>query len=245
MPRSRFVVACAGLVSCLAVGLIQPVSFAAGQAPPTFEQALAGYGVPLTRPALLQALKDRRPEVRGLAASELAQMRDTQAVPEIREALASETSEQERLALASALLTLGDSDGEKYLAKACSSSEESWFDRMYAASQLLRARKLCVASVLKIDPGDAVNETMTMLYYLKQANAIRPVLDSEVHRALIGALRSTSAFDRGLAAQCAAELGDKAAVPDLRRALKAESDPLAKAAIQQSVAKLEGYPVAK
>ena len=60
------------------------------QAPPTIEAGLKKYGIPFTQPGLQSALKDKRPEVRGLAASELASLKDTASTPLIVGALEGE-----------------------------------------------------------------------------------------------------------------------------------------------------------
>src|SRR5258705_9940363 len=97
------------LITCLGICPIEVL----GNAPPTIEQALAEYGITLTVPALRKALTDARPVVRGLAAAELAEKKDKDSIPLIREALLVEQVPQQRLNLADALSWLGDPEGHQ------------------------------------------------------------------------------------------------------------------------------------
>ena len=76
------------------------------QAPPTVESELRRYRIPTTQQGLQAALKDGRPEVRGLAASELASLKSTPSIPLIAEALEREKDQQARFNIASALVWL-------------------------------------------------------------------------------------------------------------------------------------------
>lgn len=76
------------------------------QAPPTIEAELSKYGVLVTPLGLQAALKDDRPEVRGLAASKLAAMKDRASVDLIMEALEEEKDAHVRFNMAAAQRSL-------------------------------------------------------------------------------------------------------------------------------------------
>jgi HEAT repeat protein len=86
--------------------------------------------IELTKPALIRALKNPNPEVRYLAAMKLAEDKATDAIPEVKEALAAEKIPKTRVNIAVGLGLLGDPGGRDELKKLC--ADESFPPRSSA-----------------------------------------------------------------------------------------------------------------
>jgi hypothetical protein len=73
----------------------------------------------LTEPALIAALKNPDPDVRFLAAMKLSEDKATDAIPQVKEAIAVEKVPRTRVNMAVALGLLGDPGGHHELKRLC------------------------------------------------------------------------------------------------------------------------------
>ena len=227
------------LITCLGICPIE----VQGNAPPTIEQALTRYGVTLTVPALRKALTDARPVVRGLAAAELAEKKDKDSIPLIREALLVEQVPQQRLNLANALSWLGDTEGNRALADMCADPRVPQWFRLRAADQLLDSGDAeCLSSVVEIlsMQSDSIEPAMRIstLDYLARVKTVPVALMPKVHAFLLSGLQDQVAPVRQSAADCIAALSDQGAAPALRTAAMNESDSDTRLHIERALKEL-------
>ena len=103
------------------------------QAPPTFEQELTRLGISLTNPSLILALRNEKPEIRGLAAAELAEMKAVEALPDILRAANDERVELTQVNIAAAATWLGSSEGTSLLVRMCQNRGLQPYTRQNAA----------------------------------------------------------------------------------------------------------------
>jgi len=125
---------------------------ASAQAPPTPEQILASKGISTSSlTSLRQALQDPRPDVRGLAAFELADKKDKESIPLIKEALAKASTALEKQNLAGALIMLRDPQGNTAMKEVCEDETVREDSRVIGANQLWDAGDPgCMVAVIKI-----------------------------------------------------------------------------------------------
>ena len=86
----------------------------AGTPPPpveTFADGLTRRNIPLTEPDLIAALKNPDPEIRSLAAAQLAEMKVTDALPQIVRAAQDERDIRTQVNIAAAATWLGSDQG--------------------------------------------------------------------------------------------------------------------------------------
>jgi HEAT repeat protein len=222
----------ASVVLCLSAG---------AQAPPTIEAELTKYKVPLTQLALQSALKDNRPEVRGLAASELSAMKDTSSVPLIVEAMESEKNSVVKFNMAAALVSLNSQAGNTVLSHICGDASLPEGFRLEAAARLVDANDLsCLSSVDDIlrKAADPSNKA-SALHILARVKVIPASLVPRIHNALLVSLQDPDSAVRQYAAQCIAALVDNAAAPNLETAITNESDELTRRHMEESLETLK------
>lgn len=212
------------------------------QAPPTMEAELSRYEIPVTRASLQLALKDKRPEVRSLAAGELAALKDTASAPLITDALEQEKDPQVKINLAAALLLLHSSHGTRTLLQICENAPSPEYLRLNAASKLVDAGDLgCLSSVLDMlqtttDPSIKASALLTMARVKTMPASILPTL----HAVLLASLQDRTSAVRQYAAECIASVSDKAALPYLQTAITNESDESAREHMEESSKILQG-----
>ncbi len=187
---------------------------------------------PKTVPGLLDALKDPSPLVRVGAAEALKALADRSSIAPLVFAL-KERDAGIRRAAAEALGKIGDKSAVPALTK--SLFHHDFQTRRNAARSL---------ALLK-DPssGPALAKTFTDWDPVVRKVAVDALIDfgdSRVVPLLIGRLRGWKPWTREHAAQVLGGLKDPRAVKPLQRALRRESDPPAKTAMKQALAKFSG-----
>ncbi len=211
------------------------------QAPPTIEAELSKYGVPVTQPGLQLALRDHRPEVRGLAASKLAAMKDSASVPLIVKALEEEKYPTVKFNMATALISLNSQVGDRALLHICDDASLPEGLRLDAASRLIDAGDYnCLSSVENIlrKTADPSIKTAALLD-LARVKFIPAAFALRIHNTLVARLQDPVAAVRQFASECIATLGDKAAAPNLQTAIAKESDEMTRAHMEVSLRALE------
>jgi HEAT repeat protein len=232
------------LVLAVLVSVVPCSRICVAQAPPTIEEELNKYGVPLTLASLRAALKDRRAVVRHLAAFELAMMRDTESVPLIVGALEAEKDENARFNMAAALVLLHSQVGNTELLRFCDDASVREDTRLNAALRLVEAGDLsCLSSVENIlSQTSLLSMRIWALQILRQAKVIPASLLPRVHRSLLASLQDPDSDVRFEASRCIAAIGDKNAAPSLRTAIGKESDAQARAQMEKALEALERLP---
>ena len=215
--------------------------FCIAQAPPAIEAELNNYRVPITQQALRLALKDNRPQVRGLAAGELAEMKDMASIPLIVKALDGEKDPLVKFNMATALLSLNSQTGNRVLSHICDDASLPEGQRLDAASRLVDAGDAsCLHSVENIlrkttDPSNKVQALLTM----SRVKVIPASLLPRIHDTLLASLQDPVSTVRQYASQCIAALDVKGAVPNLQVAIAKESDELTRERMEESLRTLE------
>ncbi len=214
------------------------------QAPPTLEGELNRYGVPLTVEGLQSALRDPRPDVRSLAADELAAMKDAGSVPLIVQTLGVEKDALVRFNMASALLGLHSTAGAKVLSDVCDDRSEPEGHRLEAASRLVDAGDFrCVSSIVDIlEKTTDASVRASALLIVAHIKPLPAAFFARIHAALLASLQDQTTAVRQYATKCIAALGDKAAIPYLHTAIANESDASTRRFMQESFANLEKEP---
>ncbi len=134
----------------LAVAAIVPAIAQSGPLE-TLDHALRRHHVAPTRSALLGALRNSEPEVRGLAAAKLAENKDTEATPDIAEALAAESVPLTKTNIAFALAQLGNQTGNSTLKEMCHDTDLDYWVRLGAARNMLFLNSnACLPDVIEL-----------------------------------------------------------------------------------------------
>lgn len=213
----------------------------AAQAPPTIENALMEYHIPNTIPGLRTALKNPNPNIRILVASVLANDRDVDSIPMLREALENERVESVRLVLASSLATLKDWQGLDSLRKTCNDRDDTPTTRLLAANRLLDAGdNTCMVSVVDIlgDKPDPPSRELG-LQYLRRITFAPSFLLPKLQTILLNELRDTSPINRQYASECISVLGDANSIPALENAISVEKDQPTRLHLEENLKRIK------
>lgn len=199
-------------------------------------EILKQHNIPLTKDALLTALRNEDPEVRGLAAFELADERTSDVIPAIAAALEAERARVARVNIASALIELGDERGTRALRQDCDDTSLNMQDRLTAASQLHiwhdeSCWKTVVEAAQSRDSSERVS-ALTMIPYFKTVPELSRAL-------LLNGLRDQDLSVRMVASSGLINLGHAAAIPALEDALAAETNPMLRRTMEQGVKSLQ------
>ena len=112
---------------------------------------LARHGIPLTHEGLIAALNNEDADIRVNAAQQLADNKEKDAIPFIRESAAREQKFTNRSNMALFLAQLGDSSGSDFLKAYCSNLSAPAWERLHAANNMLTLRSdACFPDVLSI-----------------------------------------------------------------------------------------------
>jgi HEAT repeat protein len=211
------------------------------QAPPTVEQALQAKGIQTSVMSLRKALRDPRPEVRGLAAAMLAEDKDKNSVPAIHQALMNASSALEKESLAQALVTLGDPEGNIAMQEICQDKKAREDLRLVVASQLAdTGDNACVGSVVEIlSSTNDHSVRQTAMQFLKQHQEVPPNMEHDLQSGLESALQDEIPSNRQTASECILLFRLSSASDSLRKAMNAEKDSATRLHMQSDLSKLE------
>ena len=215
-----------------------------GSRPETITEALKRHHVALTRSALVAALQNSDPEIRGLAATQLAEEKATDVVPDIVQALTNEHAPLTRVNIAFALAQLGNEKGVKTLESACHESETVGGVRMRAAMYMVDFlhRNACFADVLDVLDSRNGDQAGNRIQALSLAPSFKGLSEDESRRLLaatINNLQDTTAAVRISASDALVRLGDASAVPHLQQAVSVEQDSVVRDALEGALKRLQ------
>lgn len=223
---------------------LQTQTVSSGELVPDGEKELnEKYHVPLTKEALLRALNDQAPAVRGAAASKLVAQGDKDAIPFILAALARERVVTIRMSLAYDAASLGAEEGTATLKGMCANKESPLVIRMTAAqtSSYLNNED-CLPDVLDAlrshdeqdDPAVWVALGVLRRYQRVPAEAAQQI------RSLVPPLlKSGDAVRRVDASDVLGKYGDAGSIEQLKAALASEQDDGARKAMTSAITSLE------
>ena len=213
------------------------------QAPPTIEQSLTKAGVGTSKVELITALRDPRPEVRGMAAVKLAENKDFDSEPAIVAALDVEQIPIERLNIARALGLLDNPRARETQIDICTDHSVRSDLRLAAANDMGIPDKKCASSVVEMlaEATNPAEQNAELLYLLEKPLAslgefVSPNLFATAIR--VG-LEGQFPFIRIAAAKCAEKYKLQKARVSLQAALQHEDDEDAKAAMQSAIKRLD------
>jgi HEAT repeat protein len=199
------------------------------------------YHTPLTKDALVAALRDNLPVVRGAAAARLAFSKEKDTVPSILAALAIESSTSIKILFASSAAKLGAQEGFAALRGMCRDSGWSSIDRMQAANMMVSLKNEdCLADVLNVlrshDNDDAVNDAANMAISVLLQHKHIPAGELPAIRGLAQVfLRSENPSIRGGASDLLEKYGDSLSADYLRSALAVEQDEAVRKAMAEAL----------
>lgn len=204
---------------------------------PTFGELLKRHNIELTQSALITALKNPDPEVRDLAANKLAEDGATEAIPAIKQALASEKVPWIRMNIAYALAQMGESIGFDTLQDNCK-NKDSGNIRVRSAEYLLRFNRdstACLSGVLDVlkdvSDGDKIVAAELLPKYRKLSKE-----DSEkVFAGLVQALHASGPAGRMAAGQALADLRDTRGIAELERAVGVEQEEVVRSQLEKDL----------
>src|SRR5579864_3490338 len=235
-----------GVVIALAIAFPVVAEVVVGDGVKILEQK---YHTPLTKDALVAALRDNLPDVRGAAAARLAFSGEKDTVPSILAALAIESSST-KILLASSAAELGAQEGFAALRGMCRDSGWSSIHRMEAANMMVGLNNEdCLADVLNVlrsnDSNDAVNDPANMAVYVLLRHKHIPAEELPAIRGLAQVfLRSKSPSIRGGASDLLEKYGDSLSAEHLRGALAVEQVEAVRKGMADALRALEAKPVA-
>ena len=215
----------------------------------SFAEALRERGIDTSQSSLITALSNNDPEVRALAAYQLAENRDLFAFPAIENALSTEKNTHARIGIASALASAGDRVGARDMEAMCTHASVSVDDTVRVVQQLATAQRSHpnIASTGKCaDVVLAALESVSESYQKRELVSILPsmvhnVPKDKVDRMVTGAqnlLGDKESATRMSASQALAEMGSTASIDVLRKVIQNEPDANIRAWHQRNLDKL-------
>jgi HEAT repeat protein len=201
--------------------------------PRPFSVLLCERGIDTSEPSLIAALSNSDPEVRTLAAYQLAENCDFSDFPAIESALSTEKDTHARIGMASALASSGDRVGARDLEAMCTHASVSVDDTVRVVQQLAMAQRShpniasagkCADVVLaaldsvseSYQRRELVSELPSMVHDVPKDKADRMVMAAQ------NLLGSKEAATRMSASRALAEMGSSASIELIRDAIQNE-----------------------
>jgi HEAT repeat protein len=226
---------------CLLFSLCLIADNGEAQAPPTIAQALRQSHIELTEPALIQALGSSDRGIRGLAASELAELKAQTALPDIVRAAEWEKDPLTQVNIAAAAVSLGSEEGMEILTNICANPAASASVRSAAARNVFDAQDhACFPALVEImrsaeNPDDRIGA-------LSLASQIEFRTEQETQTVLALALLALADQDLRVRLQAGESLrwiNDRRAIPALQKAISLEPEEAVRQEMKSALAFLQ------
>ena len=201
-------------------------------------------GIELTEPALVNALKSTDPSVRFLAAMKLAEDKQADTIPAIKDALDVEKNPRTYVNIALALGLLGDPSGSTELRRVCADGAFPPEFRLYAVRYMFdlqfQKEEACLRAVQEIVLTDSsVSDRQSALELLIRFKGLTES-ESRYMLQLVGdRLDDPEPTIRMAAGQCLAQLGGQEAARSLERAITREKDAGVRSVLEKDLKKLK------
>lgn len=208
----------------------------------TVAHALGRYHIKLTEEALVEALRSQSGEVRGLAAAELAEQKDSRALPLIVAAANDERDTLTQINIASAAVWLGSSEGERILKRTCGDINVPAYLRVKSADNMSeRDVHECLPSLLAtIWPGAQREDKIGVISFASQLHSRTPEETTSVLSKAVNALADQDVGVRLIAVQALRSLNEPRAIPGLREAIEREHEDVIRSEEQSCLRYLLG-----
>jgi hypothetical protein len=192
------------------------------------------WPVLLTKPALIEALRNPDGEVRGLAAWQLVEMKAEDSLPQILQAVRDERDNRTKVDLASAAAYLGAKEGTVALEDICHDSSAPGWVRTDAARHLFDLQdRACLSDLWKLMDSRTEADTRIAAINLVSRLYDRTASESaQVERFTLEALDDSDTHLRLYAATILADLRDTTAIPYLRMAIQVEKEDVVKSQME-------------
>lgn len=209
-------------------------------APVSIPAKLQQHGISLTREGLVSALQSKDPEIRFLAAEQLAYAEEKDTIPDIRDALRREENPLAEVNMGYALAQLGDPNGFEALKRDCSKTQFQNHLRLVAARYLLDLdRDYCVGIVLDslqnssnpMDRMDALS-LLPRFSHLSHNNIVR------MRNLVLTALEDPTPAVRISAGEAISRIGAKSDEQYLGAAIDREGDDVVRSQLQSDLQRL-------
>jgi HEAT repeat protein len=210
-----------------------------------FADTLRARGISTAEPSLIQAMRNEDPEIRIVAALELAEDRHEDAVPLIEEAFSHESVPKVQIGIATALLSLGDPRGLQHLHGMCADGSLS-IDDVGDVVRNLAIMKDSTASCL--DPAlgflgshcDSESRLRAMWMLPDLYASAPPAERSRISGMLEDMLNDPDPAVRLTASNSLAQANIATSMPSLRMAIANEADATVRAGLERDLRRLEG-----
>jgi HEAT repeat protein len=220
---------------------------ASGGAIPTVGELLKRHNIQLTQDALVGALRNSDPEVRYLAAEELAETKTYEAIPAIRDALASEQVPRTRENIAFALAQLGEGTGFDILEGNCRSNDASAELRTQSAEYMLgldRQSIACLTALLDVLRTGTTGYKMQAASLLPRYRGLPTEQSEKVFASLVQALQTENPSVQIAAGRALADLGNRRALAELQEAVERARDEAIKQQLEEDLKILQRTMIA-
>ncbi|HVG26873.1 MAG TPA: HEAT repeat domain-containing protein [Acidobacteriaceae bacterium] len=203
----------------------------------TIAHALARHHIELTKPALVEALRNPDKEVRGLAAWELLEMKANDSLPQILQAMRDEKDPATEVNLASAAAHFGANEGTAELVKVCGDPALPGSVRVDAARHLFDLKdRSCMSDLLKLINSASDGGTReTALNLVSQRPDLTKLEIAQMMPVSLEMLRAKEPHFRYKGAVFLSNLGDPNAISYLRTAIQVEPEESVKSQMQRSL----------
>jgi HEAT repeat protein len=225
-----------------ATGQVAPLAprWLAGTPPPpveTFADGLTRRNIPLTEPDLLAALKNPDPEIRSLAAAQLAATDDHSALKYMITAFQDERDPQVQVNIAGAATWLGSSLAIEQLKNICKDINQPSTARLDAARYISNKQLPdCFSAVREIARND--QDATTRALAITAATSYRSQSDG-AQKIAVQALNDLDPTVRITAADSLRSLRTTDAIPALKSALPGEGDETAREHLREAIRVLQ------
>jgi len=210
--------------------------------PPKVADVLTQHHIALTKDALIAALHNDSAEIRGLAATQLADEGAKDAIPAIAEALEAEQVPAQKIYIAKALAYMGDQRGLQALRSDCEGTSLTMADRLTAVEYLVfdHQDESCWRTVLEAaqsrDSYEDRLQAMTLIPSFKRLAAQQPTM---FHEVILNGLRDDNTSVRIEASNALRVIGDTSAIPALEAAIVAETSPDVRSMLESNLKYLQ------
>ena len=206
----------------------------------TFQELLRQRHIELTKPALMDALRNSDPHVRYLAALTLAEDKATDTIPAITDALTSEKVPETRANIAFALAQIGEEKGFATLKSMCVDRDVPAYLRIYATGYLLDlGDENCLNAVFDVlQSGGSFGTRVSALSLLPRFQHVSEDDSRRIVGATLKALVDTSPALRIAASDTLARLGTVAAIPSLESSIAKERNEAVRSQMQTDLQSL-------
>jgi len=236
------------MFSCLllTLGLSQNSEVITNSQHRTFAEDLSSYGIDLSRQSLVAALSNKDPKVRSLAANQLVQDGDQDAIPSIEAALAIEKDPHARMGIAAALSAVPDSKGVESLQAMCNDTTLPFRMQLAAVQTLQIAHSpsgVCADAMLgSLNRAEDAGYRDVILTVLPAMYIELPRDQSGRIVSLVEELlrdRAPQSSVRIAASSALAQIGSASSVEVIRAAIVREQDPVVRSSLEGDLVALE------